>query len=175
MKDTLEPVEALAHELGRVYWAAHHDHLDSRVADAMAEAALSFRVAGSPSSPVQVKALDDLASMFWRVDAEDVGAPPSVAAGRTRQAFDEQADETKETWRKFARAARSSLSPSGEAEPKAWTPEFDEMVAVDPILSRAASIICDAACGSYSHCLSREAAVALRDAGLLVLSAKTDT
>lgn len=50
---------------------------------------------------------------------------------------------------------------------EAGTPEFDAMVAADPLLSLAASIICGAACGMYSACNSREAAVALRDAGLL--------
>ncbi len=64
--------------------------------------------------------------------------------------------------------AASPPSPNG-AEQVAWTPEFDEMVAADPLLARAASIICDAACGMYSQCNSREAAVALRDAGLLSL------
>lgn len=57
---------------------------------------------------------------------------------------------------------------------KAWTPEFDEMVANDPLLARAASIICGAACGMYSACNSREAAVALRDAGLLALPTPTN-
>lgn len=62
------------------------------------------------------------------------------------------------------RRATSRAAPEAEME---WTPEFDEMVAADPLLSRAASIICGAACGMYSACNSREAAAALRDAGLL--------
>lgn len=33
-------VKALAQEFGRLYWAAHHDHLDSNLAEDMARAAL---------------------------------------------------------------------------------------------------------------------------------------
>lgn len=51
--------------------------------------------------------LDDLAAVLWRTEAENVGAPASVASGRTREAFDEQSDGLKAVWRKFAKAALS--------------------------------------------------------------------
>lgn len=52
--------------------------------------------------------VDDLAAILWRTEAEDAGAPASIAEGRTRTAFDEQSDELKKRWRKFSRAALSA-------------------------------------------------------------------
>jgi len=56
-----------------------------------------------------VASLDDVAARMWKADAEDSGTPVSVAAGRTREAFDDQAEELKARWRKFAKAASSVL------------------------------------------------------------------
>lgn len=55
--------------------------------------------------------VDDMATVLWRTEAEDAGAPASIAAGRTREAFDEQAETAKDRWRKFSRAALRSLPP----------------------------------------------------------------
>lgn len=61
--------------------------------------------------------VDDLAAILWRTEAEDAGAPASIAEGRTRTAFDGQSDELKKRWRKFSRAALSArLSTVAPAE-----------------------------------------------------------
>jgi hypothetical protein len=63
-------VKALAHELGRVYWAAHHDRIDSNVVDAMAKAALAFRLA----TPQPVEPPDDRTEpVAWRVLVNENG------------------------------------------------------------------------------------------------------
>lgn len=52
---------------------------------------------------------DDVAAAMWKAEAEDSGAPASIPAGRTREAFDDQSEELKARWRKFARAAIGNL------------------------------------------------------------------
>ena len=52
---------------------------------------------------------DDVAARMWKAEAEDCGAPASVAENRTRAAFDDQASDLKDRWRKFARAAIAAL------------------------------------------------------------------
>lgn len=59
--------------------------------------------------------VDDLAAILWRTEAFDVGAPVSIAEKRTREAFSDESDGTKNRWRKFARAALAS-----RAEPVGW-------------------------------------------------------
>jgi len=60
---------------------------------------------------------DELAAILWRTEAVDSGAPRSVVAGRTREAFEDQSEDTKNRWRKFARAALSA-SGAGRASVK---------------------------------------------------------
>jgi hypothetical protein len=57
-----------------------------------------------------VASVDDVAARLWKADAEDSGTPASVAAGRTREAFDDQSEGLKERWRKFANAALSAIA-----------------------------------------------------------------
>lgn len=59
--------------------------------------------------------IDDVAAAMWREEAIDSGTPASVAAARTREAFDEQSDSLKDKWRKFAAVALRVLQ-SQEAE-----------------------------------------------------------
>lgn len=61
--------------------------------------------------------VDDVAAAMWRDEAIDSGTPASVAAGRTREAFDEQADQLKHRWRKLSNAALRALQ-SQEADDK---------------------------------------------------------
>lgn len=63
-----------------------------------------------------VASLDDVAARMWKADAEDSGTPASVAAGRTRGAFDDQSEELKARWRKIAKAASSVLSQPPPAD-----------------------------------------------------------
>jgi len=63
-----------------------------------------------------VAPLDDVAARMWKADAEDSGTPASVAARRTRDAFDDQAEELKARWRKIAKAASSALSQPHPAD-----------------------------------------------------------
>lgn len=66
-----------------------------------------YRILGPDDvDPVTV---DDVAAKLWKAEAEDAGAPASIANGRTRDAFDDQSDELKRRWRKFARAAIRAL------------------------------------------------------------------
>lgn len=69
--------------------------------------ASGFRILG-PDEVDQVT-VDDVAAELWKAEAEDAGAPASIANGRTRDAFDDQSDELKRRWRKFARAATRAL------------------------------------------------------------------
>lgn len=46
-----------------------------------------------------------VAARLWRAESEDAGAPASIPAGRTLEAFREQREDTKARWHKFARAA----------------------------------------------------------------------
>lgn len=57
--------------------------------------------------------VERVAARLWKAEAEDAGAPASVAQGRTRAAFDEQSDGTKDRWRKFARAALLAVKSKG--------------------------------------------------------------
>jgi len=56
------------------------------------------------------RGVDDVAAAMWREEAIDSGTPSSVAQGRTREAFDEQADGLKDKWRKLAAASLRSLN-----------------------------------------------------------------
>jgi hypothetical protein len=59
--------------------------------------------------------VERVAARLWKAESEDAGVPPSVAAGRTYDAFLEQSDSTKARWRKFARAAILALREPTEA------------------------------------------------------------
>ena len=48
---------------------------------------------------------EKVAARLWRAESEDAGAPASIPAGRTLDAFREQREDTKARWHKFARAA----------------------------------------------------------------------
>jgi len=65
--------------------------------------AAGYRILGPDD--VGAVTVDDVAAELWKAEAEDAGAPASIANGRTRDAFDDQSDELKRRWRKFARAA----------------------------------------------------------------------
>lgn len=79
------------HEAVAGYWAY------KRVRDA---------ISAAPTAPTSSTVdLDDVAARLWKAEAEDSGTPASVIAGRTREAFDDQSEELKNRWRKFARAA----------------------------------------------------------------------
>jgi len=62
----------------------------------------------SPSS-----AVEQIAARLWKADAEDCGAPASVAEGRTPEAFAEQASEVRARWHKLARAAPTPAPAEG--------------------------------------------------------------
>ena len=49
--------------------------------------------------------VERLAAELWRVEAVDSGSPPSVAKARTFENFGDQAEATRDKWRKFACAA----------------------------------------------------------------------
>lgn len=48
---------------------------------------------------------EKVAARLWKAESEDAGAPASIPAGRTLEAFREQREDTKARWHKFARAA----------------------------------------------------------------------
>jgi len=78
------------------------------------------------------KAVDDVAARLWRAEAEDSGSPASVAAGRTREAFNGQSEDLKNRWRRLARAALSAASPHMPV-PAGWVlvPEGDPVTLDD--------------------------------------------
>lgn len=79
----------------------------TREADAVLVAlhAAGYRIIHDSENHGPTPSVDDVAAALWREAAVDCGAPPSVVDGRTREAFDDQSDEVKNRWRKFARAA----------------------------------------------------------------------
>ncbi len=135
-------IDALAQEIRRV------DGQNSLGAGALAEALIPFLAALSTQQGNEEPVID-LSSIITCTCYDDVSRRLCLKKDRCSviEAY--------------------SAHPPKPAIGEAWTPEFDEMVAADPLLARAASIICEAACGMYSQCNSREAAVALRDAGML--------
>lgn len=74
----------------------------NRRADADEITTLRARIAELEAKAAEV---DDIAAVLWRAESEDAGAPASIAAGRTRDAFNDQSDSTKTKWRKLAVAA----------------------------------------------------------------------
>jgi len=100
-------------------WQAH--------ATVVALTAAGYTIVG----PADVeKAVDDVAARLWRAEAEDSGSPASVAAGRTREAFNGQSEDLKNRWRKLARAALTAASPH---MPAGWVlvPEGDPVTLDD--------------------------------------------
>lgn len=80
----------------------------------------------TPMNEITDAEVEAVAVRLWRAEAEDVGAPASVAANRTSEAFAGQLDDTKQRWRKMARAALTAfLSARGEQSaptPDDWIP-----------------------------------------------------
>lgn len=61
--------------------------------------------------------IDDFAALLWRTDAEITGVHASIINGRTREAFDDTSDITKERWRGFAVAMLSASPIALDASP----------------------------------------------------------
>ena len=79
--------------------------------------------------------VDDLAAVLWRTELIDAGVPQSVINGRTREAFDNQSEDTKNRWRKFARASFTALTIEQEQEPVvAGGPKVWSLPAVEQVL-----------------------------------------
>jgi hypothetical protein len=48
--------------------------------------------------------VERVAAELWRTESVDSGSPASITAGRTPEAFADEADVTRAKWSKFARA-----------------------------------------------------------------------
>jgi hypothetical protein len=59
--------------------------------------------------------VERVAARLWKAEAEDCGAPDSVAKGRTLDAYRDQAPELQARWSKFARAAIEAMLQPTEA------------------------------------------------------------
>lgn len=105
MTDAREIIRIAAEDKMKFDGFSSYDEMAEHLIDALTAA--GFRILG-PDEIDQVT-VDDVAAELWKAEAEDAGAPASIANGRTRDAFDDQSDELKRRWRKFARAAIRAL------------------------------------------------------------------
>lgn len=88
---------------------------DDPISDVLEEAADALEASLQSGSAGEV---DNVAARMWKVEAEESGTPASVAANRTREAFDSQSDELKARWRKFAKAALATPAKAAGGEPE---------------------------------------------------------
>jgi hypothetical protein len=94
--------------------------------------------------------VDDTAARMWRAEAEKSGTPASVAANRTRDAFDSQSDELKARWRKFAEAALvTPAKAAGEWRDISTAPKDGTNILVKTVTFGWSSDICQNVATGY--------------------------